>query len=195
MRKYLAENPEQRDKARIRAKRYLKDHPETYQKRRDYILQYAKDHPVPGDRKARNSMRSIYGLGPDDFKRMHDEQNGKCALCGSEQSGFKKRAWKWQIGTLSIDHCHETGRVRGLLCHICNVRVGALERLHTTAGLQKVWRYLQWGELNDAPPTAQAAPPPVGSDGRGKTRPADPPGSRSVHDETEGASASLAGHS
>ena len=170
MRNYIANNPEQREKQNARSRAYQKAHPELYEKRRDYILDWHKQNPVPGDRKRRNEMRSLYGLSPDDFKRMHDEQQGKCKLCGSEQSGFKKRAWKWQIGTLSIDHCHDTGRVRGLLCHICNVRIGALERLHASVGLQKVWPYLQWGELNDPPPATPTENPSRRPDASGTKR-------------------------
>src|SRR5690606_16165725 len=54
-----------------------------------------------------------YGLTPDDYDKMFRDQDGACATCGlvSDRS-------------LDVDHCHETGRVRGLLCNNCNRALG-----------------------------------------------------------------------
>lgn len=52
-----------------------------------------------------------------DFDRMLAEQGGRCAICGTEEPG--SRQW-------NVDHCHETGRVRGLLCTACNTGIGHL---------------------------------------------------------------------
>lgn len=142
MRDYVAAHPEVREASRVRSKQWGANHPEQYQKRKEYILQWHKDHPMPGDRKRRNDIRSLYGVRAEDYQRMFDAQNGKCALCGTINGGKKKLAWKWGIGTLSIDHCHETGRVRGLLCHLCNTRLGAYERLLGAVGESKVKDYL-----------------------------------------------------
>jgi hypothetical protein len=65
---------------------------------------YDREH-----QKAR-SLR-VYGLTPDDYTRMLKDQGGGCAICG-RPPGLKKR--------LAVDHDHETGRVRGLLCFRCN---------------------------------------------------------------------------
>jgi len=48
--------------------------------------------------------------------RSHD---GTCALCGAEDPGTKK-GW-------AVDHCHDTGRVRGVLCFGCNTGLGAFK--------------------------------------------------------------------
>lgn len=143
MREYLATHPEARAASNVRAKKWLADHPENYATRRDYILQWHKDHPMPGDRKRKNDIKSMYGLTADDYKRMLDEQGEACALCGTKDGGGRKNpSWKWGIGTLSIDHCHKTGKVRGLLCHVCNTRLGAYEKLIDTVGEAKVKDYL-----------------------------------------------------
>lgn len=59
-----------------------------------------------------------YGIGRLDYDRILAEQNGACAVC----------LWvpqdRW---SLDIDHCHQTGAVRGLLCNRCNVGIGALQ--------------------------------------------------------------------
>ena len=52
-----------------------------------------------------------YGLDDSEFKAMSASQDGRCAICQVEAS-------------LVVDHCHGTGRVRGLLCHGCNVGLG-----------------------------------------------------------------------
>lgn len=61
-----------------------------------------------------------FGLTPEDYDRMWHEQQGVCAICRLEGSGtFGGRL-------MAVDHCHATGRVRGLLCQRCNHAVGLL---------------------------------------------------------------------
>jgi len=57
-----------------------------------------------------------YGLTPVDYAAMLDAQGGRCAICGEEAERTARR--------LSVDHCHATGKVRGLLCRDCNVGLG-----------------------------------------------------------------------
>jgi hypothetical protein len=56
-----------------------------------------------------------FGLTSAEYANMLNKQEGKCAICGQKQLKFK----------LSVDHCHTTGKVRGLLCRTCNVGLGA----------------------------------------------------------------------
>ena len=60
-----------------------------------------------------------FGLTTQDFEEMHIAQNYECALCGSPDPGGRKA-----VKTFMIDHCHATGKVRGLLCHSCNLLLG-----------------------------------------------------------------------
>lgn len=57
-----------------------------------------------------------YGIGLTDYNYFFEKQNGCCAICGKHQMEFEK--------SLSIDHNHETGSVRGLLCSHCNAMLG-----------------------------------------------------------------------
>ena len=61
----------------------------------------------------------IYGLRPADYRRMVDEQGGRCAICGGAPNGNGNR--------LAVDHDHASGAVRGLLCHGCNAGMGQLK--------------------------------------------------------------------
>ena len=59
-------------------------------------------------------LRRVYGMSVDDYRVMLTAQGGGCAICG----GVGKRKW------LAVDHCHESGIVRGLLCDTCNLMLG-----------------------------------------------------------------------
>lgn len=61
----------------------------------------------------------IYGLQIEDYNKMYSEQNGRCKICSRHQIDFSKR--------LAVDHCHKTGKVRGLLCNACNASLGLLQ--------------------------------------------------------------------
>lgn len=64
-----------------------------------------------------------YGISYEEYMRMHSEQGGKCKLCGGE--GFLMR--KHHKTKLVVDHCHSTGKIRGLLCHNCNRALGLMQ--------------------------------------------------------------------
>lgn len=57
----------------------------------------------------------------DDYNRMLKEQDGVCAICKSDDPKSPERVGYWYV-----DHCHTTGKVRGLLCNSCNRGVGLL---------------------------------------------------------------------
>lgn len=56
-------------------------------------------------------IMELYGLTPEDYKRIYEYQGGTCAIC-QRAKGIRKK--------LSVDHDHSTGEVRGLLCQKCN---------------------------------------------------------------------------
>lgn len=69
-------------------------------------------------RKKDRHLRHQYGITLVDYDAMLAEQGGGCAVCGVPSSGDRK---------LSVDHCHTSGRVRGLLCSRCNYALGLLD--------------------------------------------------------------------
>lgn len=61
-----------------------------------------------------NKMSSKFKLSIAEYNNLFDVQKGMCAICGKEEKNRR----------LSVDHCHETLRVRGLLCRTCNLAIG-----------------------------------------------------------------------
>lgn len=58
---------------------------------------------------------------PEDYSKMFDEQGGRCWICKKPQTELRR--------ALNADHCHTTGRIRGLLCNNCNQHLGMYERM------------------------------------------------------------------
>jgi len=80
----------------------------------------------------------LYGLAHDDYLRMHAEQRGLCSICkspGSRETGSQRRS-----KGLCVDHCHETGRVRGLICSRCNTAIGMLD--NSAANMRAAAEYI-----------------------------------------------------
>lgn len=109
--------------------------------------------PRTAEQSRRYNLKTMYGIAHGHYDTMLAAQGGRCALCGSADCG--RTAGKWSAGHFMVDHDHATGRVRGLLCHKCNVRVGAYEGLLADVGVHKLVAYLS-GASPDAPPAAQA---------------------------------------
>lgn len=64
-------------------------------------------------------LQNYYGIGQEDYERMLRVQGGCCAICKAVPDPSKK--------AFAVDHCHETGRVRGVLCHPCNRALGTFK--------------------------------------------------------------------
>jgi hypothetical protein len=71
------------------------------------------------DRKLRSHLEKKYGLTLEQYNDMVAEQDNKCYLCGEEPSDI--------YGRLVVDHCHTTGKVRSLLCRMCNIHLSKVE--------------------------------------------------------------------
>jgi hypothetical protein len=68
------------------------------------------------DRQLRDACEQN-GITLDDYQEILKRQGGVCAICRTSDCGPVARRF-------SIDHCHKTGKVRGLLCHRCNLGIG-----------------------------------------------------------------------
>lgn len=79
---------------------------------------WAEDNYEQKFNSSKNSkLLKEYGIDLDEYNEMLENQNHVCKICGNpETKKLNNITWK-----LSVDHCHETGKIRGLLCSKCNV--------------------------------------------------------------------------
>ena len=80
----------------------------------------AKQQKYCGDVCQRVHIR--YGINEYDLENLLIKSNYKCSICGCEETNIDKRTNKKY--SLSIDHCHASGVVRGVLCSSCNNALG-----------------------------------------------------------------------
>jgi len=93
-----------------------------YNKNKDIILQKGKEYIKSNPNVSKRAeLKHRFGITLETFVQMVQEHNNLCAICEEPEIG------KHQKGTprdLSVDHCHSTGKIRGLLCQKCNKGLG-----------------------------------------------------------------------
>lgn len=62
------------------------------------------------------ARKALYGLEENDFADLLEHQGMGCAICGASP----------RVRRMVVDHDHKTGKVRGILCHQCNLGIGLL---------------------------------------------------------------------
>jgi hypothetical protein len=78
--------------------------------------EYRRNNP---EKVAAVKRKQAFGITAEQYDALLIAQNNSCAICTTHQSELKFR--------LAVDHCHATGRIRGLLCPHCNVALGHLK--------------------------------------------------------------------
>ncbi len=68
-------------------------------------------------RRRKNGLLSKFGINNDQYEAMLEEQNHLCLICNNKDDCGRR---------LAVDHCHTTGKIRGLLCTTCNTALGLL---------------------------------------------------------------------
>ena len=117
------------DKCNVNDERWRKANPDKARaSRKRFLIVWRKANPE----KTMEQRLKQFGLSVADYNQMLSEQSGVCAICGQVPSGKRTR--------LAVDHDHETGKVRGLLCHGCNTMLGFARDSKTT--LQSAINYL-----------------------------------------------------
>lgn len=121
MREYYKKNPDkwaptEEKKTRKnngRRSRYHTD--EEYRKKHiASVKAWAEANP---EKRLDQRMRK-YGITGQDYHDILEKQGGGCAICGNKDPGDRR------LKRFHVDHCHETGKVRGLLCITCNMGIG-----------------------------------------------------------------------
>ncbi|WP_184331858.1 endonuclease VII domain-containing protein [Rhizobium phaseoli] len=62
-------------------------------------------------------LRTQFGIGSEEYDTLLAKQGGGCAICGERNADSRGHR-------LHVDHCHDTGAVRGILCSSCNIGLG-----------------------------------------------------------------------
>lgn len=120
---------------------YWKEPRLSIQKRADhaaYMREWQKQIRAANPKYGKDSfLKRTYGIDLAWYEVQHDKQGGKCAICDQLETA----QIRGKTLSLAVDHCHETGEIRGLLCRACNNAIGALR--HDQRLLQKAIDYLQ----------------------------------------------------
>jgi hypothetical protein len=82
---------------------------------------FGRKHP---EKRKNSYLKHKYGITLEQHKQMLKESNGLCEICGKEEI---RKGIKGKVINLSIDHNHQSGKIRGLLCQNCNSSLGALK--------------------------------------------------------------------
>jgi len=126
MRRWRAQNPE---RAKEIDRSYRARHPNECRRRN---REWAAKNPVALKRIKFALRLKKYGINVEDWARMFHAQDGRCAGCRESL----RDGWH-----TAIDHCHATGKFRGLLCIRCNRSIGVL--LESPATLRRLAAYLE----------------------------------------------------
>jgi hypothetical protein len=100
--------------ARADNRRYSKNR--NAEQRRAYFREWYENRKAIDPNAGRRQWLKRYGITPEAWDALLEAQGGGCALCGKTSEARR----------LHVDHCHATGRVRGLLCFTCNGALGHL---------------------------------------------------------------------
>lgn len=86
------------------------------------LAYYARDEA----RARRGHLLQRYGISLADWDRMFEKQGGRCAICMRHEGDLlaRKNLSRGFRAKLVVDHCHMTGKIRGLLCDECNNLLG-----------------------------------------------------------------------
>lgn len=126
-------------------KLYQENKEERREKQREYHYanrvernEYSKKyHALNGDRHKERcrkaDLKRKFNITIEDYDILFEKQNGCCGICNNPQEKFEFR--------LAVDHDHETGEVRGLLCSRCNL--GLAKFGDNIEGIMKVVKYLK----------------------------------------------------
>jgi hypothetical protein len=113
------------------SRRYRENNPEKFKESQKKYRDANKKRM--SERQRKYQLQNKYGITEKDYEDMLISQEGKCAICETED-----KTGKWQ--RFGVDHCHVTGKVRALLCNECNRGIGLLR--DSSELLRKAANYL-----------------------------------------------------
>jgi len=107
----------------IQHREYYKNNPEKQKIKNDKQKEnrkkfYNTPEGIISSRKAH--LKKMYNITLEEYDILLEKQNGVCAICFGKETSYRNEV-------LSVDHNHETGKIRGLLCNTCNRAIGLLK--------------------------------------------------------------------
>ena len=117
---YRKKNPEKVREIRSRNAEKARQNPDKVEANRVYQLKYReKNRQVLSDKE----RERCFGITRQEYAEMFHAQNGVCAICSQPETATRNG----RIKALAVDHDHESGEIRGLLCSDCNTGIGKLK--------------------------------------------------------------------
>jgi len=109
-------------------------------KNKDKIKQRSRDYNAKSYNTRKNyHLKKHFNITLDEYNNLLELQDHSCKICLNHESTFTKK--------LAVDHCHSTGKIRGLLCDNCNRSIGMLK--DSIEILQNAINYLKKSQEDD----------------------------------------------
>lgn len=121
---------------------YNKKNPEIIKKIRENNKKWRQEYYKRPEiqRKNRNAqLKKDYGISLEEYENILESQGGVCAICSGDEISNRNRF-------LCIDHCHDSNKIRGILCNRCNRAIGLFK--DNPEILMKATKYLEKGIKN-----------------------------------------------
>ncbi len=118
---------------------------QNYKSRDKHFEDYTKQQKASQEKRKRSGkiyesqIKRLYGVTQEEYQVLFNAQNGLCEICNEPET--RKSRTPGFICRLAIDHCHNSGKIRGLLCHSCNTAIGKFK--DNTEILRKAIEYLE----------------------------------------------------
>jgi len=107
--------------------------PEGKAKMKLAVLKWKTNNPEKyKESNRRTNLKILYDISLEGWNALFLSQDSKCAICFSE----KPRGRNWHT-----DHCHTTGKIRGILCGWCNTGIGKLQE--SPVIMERAMKYLK----------------------------------------------------
>jgi hypothetical protein len=145
--KYRRDNPEKWKEIDRRAKLKARQDPEKALQVLTYQKQYREENRKTLSDKERQRK---FGIIPERYSELSESQNGACAICKQPETATRLG----KVKALAVDHCHQSGAIRGLLCADCNTGIGKLKE--NIDIFKSAIQYLEYHSRHQSHPTGLA---------------------------------------
>jgi hypothetical protein len=102
------------------SKKYYYDNYEKVMKRYKKYREDPKMFKYKKLLKMKSNLKLSYKITVEEYNNKLKQQKNRCAICNKHRNKFKRN--------FAVDHCHITGKIRDLLCGVCNTRLGYYEK-------------------------------------------------------------------